>query len=150
MTQEAFDHWVAILATHFPDDPELANLGRSFRPFTPEEFAAAKEAHEREYPVGEMRDQDGARRKDPTTYHAAEWVEIMALGDSLSFSRHDGGELRVTKPAEETFSVRCTGTRGNVIGEALAVDRETVLRMIDRYLKGDVKGSVAQLLRRVR
>jgi hypothetical protein len=34
----------------------------------------------------------------------------------------------VTKPAEETFSVRCTGALGNLIGEALAVDRETVLR----------------------
>jgi hypothetical protein len=39
-----------------------------------------------------------------TRRHAAEWVEIMTLGDSLSFLRHDGGELRVTKPAEETFS----------------------------------------------
>jgi hypothetical protein len=37
-----------------------------------------------------------------------------------------------------------------VIEEALAIDRETVLRMIDRYLEGDVKGRVAQLLRRVR
>jgi hypothetical protein len=150
MTQEAFDYWVAILTTHFPDQPQLAGLGETFRPYTPEEFAAAKEAHEREYPVGEMRDQDGARRKDPTTHHAAEWVEIMTLGDSLSFLRHDGGELRVTKPPEETFSVRCTGTLGNLIGEALAIDRETVLRMIDRYLEGDVKGCVAQLLRRVR
>jgi hypothetical protein len=56
----------------------------------------------------------------------------------------------VTKPAEETFSVRCTGALGNLIGEALAVDRETVLHMIDRYLEGDVKGCVAQLLRPVR
>jgi hypothetical protein len=150
MTQEDFDYWVAILATHFPDQPQLARLGGSFFPYTPEEFAAAKEAHERAYPVREMRDQDGARRKDPTIHHATEWVEIMTIGDSLSFLRRDGGDLGVTKPAEEIFSVRCTGALGNPIGEALAVDRDTVLHVIDRYLEGDVKGCVAQLLGRVR
>jgi hypothetical protein len=145
MTREAFDYWVAILRTNFPDHPHLARLGRSFFPRTPEEVAAAEEAHGRAFPVREMRDQDGASRKEPTIHHAAEWLEIMMSGDSLSFLRRDGGELRITKPAQKPFSVRCTGAPGNLVTEAIAVDADTVLSAIDRYLEGDLKGCVAQL-----
>ena len=35
MTHEEFDHWVAILRTHFPDDPRLARLGKTWFPRTP-------------------------------------------------------------------------------------------------------------------
>lgn len=145
MSHADFDYWVAILRTNFPDHPHLARLGRSFFPRTPEEAARADEAHARAYPVREMRDQDGARRKDPTIRHAVEWVEIMIPGDSLSFLRRDGGELRITKPAQETFSARCTGAPRNPVTEVIGVDTDTVLGAIDRYLEGDLKGCVTQL-----
>jgi hypothetical protein len=150
MTHEAFDFWVSILRTHFPDHPHLARLGRSFFPRTPEEVAAAQDAHERKYPVGEMRDQDGARRKDPTIDHVAEWVEIMTPGDSLSLLRREGGELEITKPAHEVFSVRCTDAAGDPVTEAAALDSDTVISAVDRYLEGDLKGCTKQLRRGVR
>ena len=35
MTQEAFDYWVDVLRTYFPDHPRLADLGVNFRPHLP-------------------------------------------------------------------------------------------------------------------
>ena len=35
MTQAEFDRWVAILKTHFPDHPLLAELGKTFYPYRP-------------------------------------------------------------------------------------------------------------------
>jgi hypothetical protein len=40
MTQAAFDYWVQILRTHFPEHPLLARLGKTFVPRLPEEAAA--------------------------------------------------------------------------------------------------------------
>ena len=37
MTREAFDYWVDILATHFPDHPALNRLGTTCFPRLPEE-----------------------------------------------------------------------------------------------------------------
>ncbi len=149
MTHDAFDYWVSILRANFPDHPHLASLGRSFFPRTPEEVAAAQEAFERAHPVLEMRDQDGARRKDPEMRHAAEWLEIMKPGDSLSFLRRDGGELQIRRPVDETFSVRCTDAPNHVVTEAGALDGDTVLSAINRYLDGDLTACVTQVRRGV-
>ena len=35
MSQDEFDHWVAILRDHFPDHPCLTQLGQSFFPRLP-------------------------------------------------------------------------------------------------------------------
>jgi hypothetical protein len=32
MEQKEFDYWAAILRQHFPDDPMLAELGKSWYP----------------------------------------------------------------------------------------------------------------------
>jgi hypothetical protein len=81
--------------------------------------------------------------------HAAEWLEIMKPGDSLSFLRRDGGELQIRRPADETFSVRCTDAPNHVVTEAGALDGDTVLSAINRYLDGDLTACVTQVRRGV-
>lgn len=136
ITQADFDHWVAILRTNFPDHPRLAELGSSFFPRTPEDTALAQTEWEREHPVREMRDQDGARRVDPEIFHAAEWLDLMRPGDSLSFLRRDGGLLEISGPAGETFLLRCVDDCGHVVLEAADLDSRTLLDVVGRYLAG--------------
>src|SRR5215218_8287105 len=81
MTQEEFDHWLGILRTHFPRHRLLADAGTTFRPFLPEEFAVRRGEHEAAHPVCEMRDQDGARRADPSVDDVVDWVDMMTDGD---------------------------------------------------------------------
>ena len=100
--------------------------------------------------AGTERDQDGARRKDPEMGHAAEWLEIMKPGDSLSFLRRDGGALQISRPGDEIFSVRCADASSRVVTEAAALDSDTVLNAIKRYLDGDLTACVKQLRRAVR
>ncbi len=145
MTQSDFDHWVTILRANFPNDWRLAELGRSFFPRSPEEVASAQEAWERDHPVGEMRDQDGARRADPNIRDATIWLEVMKPGDSLSFLRRDGGVLQISGPAGETFSVRCTDARGHVVMDAADLDGRAVLSATVLYLAGDVRGCAKEL-----
>ncbi len=150
MTHADFDHWVAILRTNFPDHPLLEKLGRSFFPCTPEEVASAREAWERDHPVGEMRYQNGARRKDPNIGQARYCLEVMKPGGSLSFLRRDGGVLQISGQTGETFSVRCTDARGQTVVEATDVDGRTALSAIGRYLAGDVRGALSRSIRQHR
>ena len=88
--------------------------------------------------------------KDPEVGHAAEWLEIMKPGDSLSFLRRDGGALQISRPGDEIFSVRCADASSRVVTEAAALDSDTVLNAIKRYLDGDLTAFVKQLRRAVR
>lgn len=143
MTQEEFDRWVAILAAHFPSHPLLRAAGTTFVPYLPEQAAAAQAEFERLHPVAEMRDQDGARRRDPDLRTALEWLDIMVAGDQLTFTRRDGGRLEIT--LEESLSARCRGTAGDVLAAAEDVRATSVRRAIEHYLDGNVASCAARL-----
>jgi hypothetical protein len=134
MTEAEFDHWVEILKTNFPDHPRLAELGRTFYPCTPDESASARASWERAHPVREMRDQDGARRADPALADAVDWLDMMNHGNLLRFLRRDGGVLEVNKLGDEMFSMRCIDVGGTVVRDGTALDRQTVLQSVSRYL----------------
>jgi hypothetical protein len=101
MAQEEFDYWVGCLREHFPNSPKLAQLGAGWRPYLPEEAEAARLQHEAAHPVFEMRDQDGARRRNPDPPTTRDWVDIMVPGDWLEFRRHSGHSLRLVRNDRE-------------------------------------------------
>ena len=134
MSQVEFDKWVAILRANFPDHRRLAGLGHNFFPCTPEQAAVARSAWERQHPVCEMRDRDGARRVDPGIHDAAVWLDMIKPGDSLSLLRRDGGVLEIRGPVRGTFSLRCVDERGKVVLDAADLDSGAVLGAVDQYL----------------
>jgi hypothetical protein len=144
MTQEAFDYWVGILHQHFPKHPVLGRLGKEFVPRLPEEVAAMRAAHARAHPVEEMKDQDGARRAEPDLQTASEWVEIMKPGDTLVFSRRDGGTLCLSL-GESGHSARCLDGSGGVLSEASGLTEQTVHGAVEHYLNGCTSGCVRSL-----
>ncbi len=101
MTQAAFDYWVGILREHFPEHPKLNRLGTEFRPYLPDGAEADRAAHARAHPVSEVKDQDGARRIDPSMRDVIDWMDTMKPGDALALLRRDGGVLKLpwTNPA---------------------------------------------------
>lgn len=146
MTQEAFDYWVDILKTHIPDLPMLQDLGKKFRPCLPEEAEAIKEAYDRAHPVRTMTDQDGGCRVDPDLGTALIWLEVMKLGDSLVFSRRDGGMLTLNLDASG-YSASCLDDSGAVFAEVVGLAEPAVRKAIGRYLKGDTAGCARGLRR---
>jgi hypothetical protein len=144
MTQADFDYWVEILEQQFPQSPSLRRLGTTFVPRLPEEAAALRDAHARAHPVYEMRDQDGAKRVDPSVKEVYEWVEIMKATDALVLRRRDGGSLEFVLEAA-TYSVRCRDSAGKVLADAEGLNDEAVRRLSARYLCGDVPECVRQL-----
>jgi len=144
MTRAEFDHWVGILETHFPDHPTLSRLGTTFRPRLPEEAEALKEAHARAYPVIEMKDQSGARRREPDMRVAGEWLEIMKPGDVLVFTRRDGGSLDLRLEASG-YSGSCRDPAGAAMSHAVGLDERSVREAIQRYLSGDSAGCARYL-----
>jgi hypothetical protein len=144
MTQAAFDYWTTVLQTHFPTHPLVDEVGRRFRPCLPEEARAERQAHARAYPVFAMTDQDGARRADPALHTAMEWLEIMKDGDTLVFSRRDGGTLQCALVASR-FAVRCSSGDGTVLAEVEAVADAAVREAIRLYLLGDAVGCAQHL-----
>jgi hypothetical protein len=138
MTRDEFDHWVAILRDHFPDHSRLSQLDDTFVPCTPEEARAEEEAFNLEHPVALMRDQDGARRANPSARDAMDWLDMMKPGDSLSFERRDGGRL-VVERREQTCSVAYLdpATR-TAVAEAVLSDAR-VRAAVKRYLWGEVE-----------
>lgn len=144
MTQEAFDYWVGILQAHFPKHPVLSRLGTQFVPRLPEEVAAIRAAHASAHPVGEMKDQDGARRAEPDLRTAIEWLEIMKPGDTLVFSRRDGGTLLLGLD-ESGHSARCLDGSGGVLAEASGLVERTVREAVECYLNGSTSGCMGSL-----
>jgi hypothetical protein len=146
MTQEAFDYWVDILKTHFPDLPILQKLGKKFRPCLPEEAEAINQAYVRAHPVSKMTDQDGGCRVDPDLGTALIWLEVMKLGDSLVFGRRDGGMLTLNLD-ESGYTARCLDDSGAVLAEVVGLAEPTVRKAIGRYLNGDTAGCARGLRR---
>jgi hypothetical protein len=144
MTQAAFDHWAEILRAHFPGHPAVVRLGTTFLPRLPEEAEAKRAAHDRAHPVAEMKDEDGARRRDPDLKDVTEWLELMKRGDTLVFRRRDGGSLKLTLD-RSTHSAECLDVAGSVQAEASSLDNKAVQQLSRRYLSGDVAGCVRQL-----
>lgn len=147
MTQEDFDHWVAILQEHFPDHPALAKLGTEFKPYPPEQFEADRAAHARAYPVSEMRDQDGARRMDPEMKDVVDWLDMMKPGDSLVLRRRDGGVLKLTRDDDRNHSAVCIDHAGDIQGKATGLTSRAVYNLSRRYLSGNVAGCARRLRR---
>jgi hypothetical protein len=144
MTRAAFDYWVEILRTHFPAHPALNGLGTTFLPRLPEEVQAMRDAHARAHPVVEMTDQDGARRTEPDLRTAHEWLEIMAAGDALVFRRRDGGTLHFNRDVSGQVA-RCCDEAGAVVIKAAGLDDKTAREVIQRYLQGDMAGTVKRM-----
>jgi hypothetical protein len=144
MTQAAFDDWVEILRSHFPEHPKVNRLGTEFRPYLPEEAEADRAAHGRAHPVSEIRDQDGARRIDPDMRDVIDWADMMKPGDTLALIRRDGGVLKLTMDQLSRAAV-CLDPAGAVQGHASGLDEEAVHELSRRYLKGDVAGCLRQL-----
>jgi hypothetical protein len=144
MTHEEFDHWVAILRSHFPDHFRLAELGKTFFPRTPEEVAIREEAFARANPVREMRDQDGARRRDPDFQHAREWMDMMKPGDSLFFLRRDGARLEIYEQGDESWRARYVDGSDRTTAEHRTPDAQHVRTAIRNYLQGDVGSHLPQ------
>ena len=115
MSRSDFNYWVSILRVNFPDHPRLTALGATFYPRTPEEAAERKEAFNRAHLVAEMRDQDGARRQNPTFGDAKEWIDMMGIGDRLSFFWRDGTVLNIETTGDASFSVQCLRADGAVL-----------------------------------
>jgi hypothetical protein len=145
MSHEEFDRWVLVLKQEFPDHPKLARLGTTFVPFTLEEFEAARQRHEREHPVYEMRDQDGGCRVDPTASEASDWVSMMVSGDCLDFARRGGGMLRVIFAAPDAFQAICTGPDGEVLVEVTGLTARAVSRAAESYVAGSVPSCLSEL-----
>ena len=144
MTQADFDYWVTVLRTHFPEHPRLKEGGRRFRPWLPEQAEAPRQAHARAHPVSEMKDQDGARRADPELPVAMEWLEIMKPGDTLLFTRRDGGTLHCALVAAG-LSLRQCNANGEVLADMVGATEATARKVIGRYLRGDRFRFVRQL-----
>ena len=142
MTQADFDHWIGVLRTHFPAHPRLNELGTTFYPRLPEEVEAMRADHARAHPVLEMIDQDGARRAEPDSRTAWEWLEIMAPGDSLVFRRRDGATLHVSRD-NWGLAARYCDMVGVARSEFRGLDDETVRGAIRRYLQGETSGRVS-------
>lgn len=139
MTQAAFDDWVEVLKTHFPTHPLIADLGTGFVPCLPEEAAAHQAEHCRRHPVAEMKDQDGARRADPTLKDVIDWIDMMRVGDLLLLRRRDGGELRLTR-SQSAYAARCVAATGAISAEAAELSLDAIQRLSEKYLKGDAAG----------
>lgn len=144
MTQEAFDYWVDILKTHFPTHHRLADVGTTFVPRLPEEAAALKAARDAAYPVGEMRDQDGACRVDPVLRDVIDWIEMMNDGDVLRLHRRDGGTLSWWRQGS-LFSAECVDAAGALQAQASGIGIQAVHEMSREYLGGDVSMCINQL-----
>jgi hypothetical protein len=144
MTKIAFDYWVEILRTHFPEHPALTRLGTTFFPRLPEEVEARRDAHARAHQVVEMIAQDGARRAEPDLRVADEWLEIMTPGDTLAFRRRDGGTLQFWRETAGHVA-RCSDEAGAVVTEAGELDDATVREAVQRYLQGDTTACVRRL-----
>jgi hypothetical protein len=146
MTQEAFDYWVRILRTHFPTHPALTRLGKDFVPRLPPDVEVMKALHERVHPVGEMRDQDGARRADPDLSTAIEWFEMMKPGQTLVLNRRDGGRLYISLD-QSGHSARCLDASGKTLAETSALPEQVARDAVACYLNGNTSGC-ARTLRR--
>jgi hypothetical protein len=146
MTQAAFDYWVGILREHFPEHPKLNRLGTEFRPYLPDEAEADRAAHARAHPVSEMKDQDGARRIDPTMRDVIDWMDMMNPGDALALLRRDGGLLKLTMD-QSSRTVVCLDPAGAIQGQATGLDVQAVQELSRRYMNGDVAGCVRRLRR---
>ena len=144
MTQAAFDYWVGILREHFPDYPALAELGTKFWPYLPEEAEVERAAYDREYPVSEMKDQDGARRIDPGIKDVVDWADMMKPDDTLALRRRDGGVLKFTRDGASHTAV-CLDPAGRIQGEVSGLQSQAVYELSRRYLSGDVAGCVRRL-----
>jgi hypothetical protein len=144
ITQEEFDFWVDVLQSHFPTHPMLEELGGRFKPCTPEEAEAEHAAHARAHPVGEMRDQDGARRGDPDAKDVVDWIDMMKTGDVLLLSRRDGGMLKFWLD-RSGYAAECLDPTGDLQGRAAALAVQTVDELGRRYVRGDVAGCVSRL-----
>ena len=147
MTQADFDYWVTVLRTHFPKHSRLKEVGRRFRPCLPEQAEAQRQAHARAFPVSEMKDQDGARREDPDLPVAMEWLEIMKPGDTLLFTRRDGGTLHCALVAAG-FSLRRCHANGEVLADMVGATEAKARKVIRLYLRGERFRLIRQLLQR--
>jgi hypothetical protein len=150
MTQADFDYWATVLRTHFPEHPRVKEIGHRFRPFLPEQAEAQRQAHARAHPVSEMKDQDGARREDPDLPLAMEWLEIMKPGDTLLFTRRDGGTLHCALVAGGSFSLRRCHANGKVLTDTVGATEAKARKVIRLYLRGERLRLVRQLVQRCR
>jgi hypothetical protein len=146
MTQADFDYWVTVLRNHFPEHTRLQEVGHRFRPYRPEQAEADRQAHARAHPVSEMKDQDGARRVDPDLPVAAEWLEIMKEGDTLLFTRRDGGTLHCELVAAG-LSVRCRHANGEMLADVAGVPESTAREAIGMYLRGNAPAAARLVIR---
>jgi hypothetical protein len=137
MTQEAFDYWFAILRHHFPKHRLLLEGGTTFRPFLPEQFAARRAEHEAAHPVCQLRDQDGARRADPSVADVVDWVAMMNDGDVLVLQRRDGGTLKWQRRGP-SFAGECCDPTGAQQAHASGISSEVVNSISANYLDGEV------------
>jgi hypothetical protein len=133
MAQEDFDTWVEVLRTHFPTHFLVPRVGTTFVPCLPEEAAAKRAAHDALHPVCEMRDQDGARRIDPSLRDVFDWLEMMNDGDTLTLRRRDGGTLQWRRLGS-AFSGECVRPDGTVRTH-MHVALETVHAICGEYLR---------------
>ena len=130
MTQEDFDYWAGILRRCFPDDPHVAELDTSFVPYLPERAAEDRRRFEEQHPVALMRDQDGARRRDPSLTDAEEWLDMMSSGDVLEFHDRTGGRLVVRLRPDSCYQIGRAAGDDDVAWKDRARSRDEVLRTI--------------------
>lgn len=144
MKQATFDYWVDVLKAHFPYHPAITRIGTTFVPRLPEEAAARQAAHDHRYPVGEMKDQDGARRAEPRLKDVVDWIDMMQIGDILLLRRRDGGELKLTLDGS-AYAATCFDPTGAVQAVAADLPRQMIEQVSRMYLNGDAAGCVRQL-----
>ena len=149
MAQEDFDHWVDILRANFPTHRLLAGAGTTFVPYPPQEAAADRAAHAEAHPVAEIRDQDGARRRDPRLSDVAEWIDMMGVGDRLVLHRRDGGSLTFTRGGTGYSAARLDAA-GAVRTAASELDLQALMELSRAYLNGDEEGCARELGARAR
>jgi hypothetical protein len=140
MTHDEFDDWVSILRESHPSHPKLTELGTTWFPRTPGEVDAARPA------VVEMRDQDGARKREPDAEDAMEWLDLMtAPTDSLAFTHKNGGALLVMGSSEGPFRLRYDDERQVAVIERRDVSRSLTIAVIDFYIAGETSACLRLL-----
>jgi hypothetical protein len=144
MEQEEFDKWVAILRTHFPDHPRLADLGKSWYPRVPTD-AERNWVPPPQPPVLALRDQSSSKLVEPKLGDVLEWIGMMTAGEFIYLEHRDGGCLRVEAPVNGLHVVRCDDAEGRVVASAGGHDLSSALAIADRYLADDVQACIARI-----